>query len=56
MAKSNEALKEQLAKRAPLKPGKDPAATVRQMLLRMGPESRRPSRSTWTQIGWQGSP
>ncbi len=38
MAKSNEALKEQLAKRAPLKPGKDPAATVRQMLLRMGPE------------------
>ncbi len=38
MAKSNEALKEQLAKRAPLKPGKDPAATVRQMLMRMGPE------------------
>lgn len=38
MAKSNEALKQQLANRAPLKGSKDPASTVRQMLIRMGPE------------------
>lgn len=38
MAKSNDALKQQLANKAPLKPGNDPASTVRQMLVRMGPE------------------